>query len=104
MYAVIRSGGKQYTVRPGDTLHVEKLDGEAGASVDLDEVLMVSDDDTTTIGTPTIAGARVVAEIVGHGKGKKVVVFKYKPKIRYRKRTGHRQRYTRLSVKEIVTA
>ena len=104
MYAVIRSGGKQYTVRPGDTLDVEKLDGEAGASVELGEVLMVSDDGTTTVGSPTIAGARVVAEIVAHGKGKKVVVFKYKPTIRYRKRTGHRQQYTRLSVKEIITA
>lgn len=102
MYAVIRSGGKQYTVRPGDTLDVEKLDGEAGASVELTDVLMVSDDGAITVGAPTVAGARVLAEIVEHGKGKKVVVFKYKPKIRYRKRTGHRQQFTRLAVREIV--
>jgi large subunit ribosomal protein L21 len=103
MYAVIRSGGKQYTVRPGDTLTVEKLDGDAGSSVELTDVLMVADGDAVTVGTPTVAGARVVADIVEHGKAKKIVVFKYKPKIRYRKRTGHRQQFTRLAVKDIVT-
>jgi large subunit ribosomal protein L21 len=103
MYAVIRTGGKQYTVRAGETLDVERLDGEAGDSVELTDVLLVSDGDAVTVGEPTISGAKVVADIVEHGKGKKVVVFKYKPKIRYRKRTGHRQQFTRLSVKEIVT-
>ncbi len=102
MYAVIQSGGKQYTVQPGETLTVEKLDGEVGSSIELTDILMVADGDSVTIGTPTVAGARVVADIVEHGKGKKVVVFKYKPKIRYRKRTGHRQQFTRLTVKEIV--
>jgi large subunit ribosomal protein L21 len=102
MYAVIQSGGKQYTVRPGETLTVEKLDGDAGASVVLTDVLMVADGDAVTVGTPMVSGARVVAEIVEHGKAKKVVVFKYKPKIRYRKRTGHRQQFTRLTVKEIA--
>lgn len=102
MYAVIQSGGKQYTVRPGETLTVEKLDGEVGSSIELTDILMVADGDSVTIGTPTVAGARVVADIVEHGKGKKVVVFKYKPKIRYRKRTGHRQQFTRLTVKEII--
>ncbi|MGH2585218.1 MAG: 50S ribosomal protein L21 [Dehalococcoidia bacterium] len=102
MYAVIRTGGKQYTVRPGETLSVEKLDGEVGANVELTDVLMVADGDSVTLGTPTVAGAKVLAEVVEHGKGKKVVVFKYKPKIRYRKRTGHRQQFTRLSVTEIV--
>src|SRR5581483_625775 len=96
MYAVIRSGGKQYTVRPGDRLDVEKLDGEAGSEVELTDVLMVADGDSVTVGAPSVAGAKVVADIVEHGRGKKVVVFKYKPKIRYRKRTGHRQAYTRL--------
>jgi large subunit ribosomal protein L21 len=104
MYAVIQTGGKQYTVRPGDTLTVEKLDGEAGSAVELTEVLMVADGDRVTVGTPTVSGARVVAEVVEHAKGKKVVVFKYKPKVRYRRRKGHRQQFTRLSVKEIVTA
>jgi len=102
MYAVIRTGGKQYTVRPGETLSVEKLDGEVGSNVELTDVLMVADGDSVTLGTPTVAGAKVLAEVVEHGKGKKVVVFKYKPKIRYRKRTGHRQQFTRLSVTEIV--
>ena len=102
MYAVIRSGGKQYTVRPGDSLNVEKLDGEVGSQVELTDVLMVADGDTVSVGAPSVAGAKVVAEVVEHGKGKKVVVFKYKPKIRYRKRTGHRQQFTRLAIKDIV--
>ena len=104
MYAVIRTGGKQYTVRPGDTLNVEKLDGDVGSTVELADVLVVADGDAVTIGTPTVAGARVKADIVEHGKGKKVIVFKYKSKIRYRKRTGHRQQFTRLNVTDIVTA
>ena len=104
MYAVIQSGGKQYTVRPGETLTVEKLDGDAGSSVELTDVLMVADGDAVTVGTPMVSGARVVAEIVEHGKAKKVVVFKYKPKIRYRKRTGHRQQFTRLTVKVIAVS
>ena len=103
MYAVIRSGGKQYTVRPGDTFNVEKLDGDAGVSIDLTDVLLVSDGDTLNVGTPTVVGASVRAEIVEHGKGDKIIVFKYKPKIRYRKRTGHRQHYTRLRITEILT-
>jgi large subunit ribosomal protein L21 len=103
MYAVIRTGGKQYTVRPGEKLNVEKLDGEVGADIELTDVLMVADGDAVTVGTPSVAGAKVVAEVVEQGKHKNIVVFKYKPKIRYRKRTGHRQQFTRLSVKEIVT-
>lgn len=102
MYAVIKSGGKQYTVRPGDTLDVEKLDGEAGASVELTDVLLIENDGVLSVGTPTVAGASVTAEIVEHGKAKKIIVFKYKPKIRYRKKTGHRQQYTRLAIREIV--
>jgi large subunit ribosomal protein L21 len=102
MYAVIRSGGKQYTVRPGDRLDVEKLDGEVGAEVELTEVLMVANGNDVSLGAPSVSGAKVTAEIVEHGKGKKVVVFKYKPKIRYRKRTGHRQQFTRLAIKDIV--
>lgn len=102
MYAVIRSGGKQYTVRPGDTLNVEKLNGDAGASIDLTDVLLIADGGTLNVGTPTVAGATVRAEIVEHGKDKKIIVFKYKPKIRYRKKTGHRQQYTKLRVTDIV--
>ena len=100
-YAVVRTGSKQYTVREGATLQVERLPGEPGASVELAEVLMVADGDAVTVGTPTVPGARVVAEIVEHGKGEKIHVLKYKNKIRYRKRTGHRQQYTRLHVKQI---
>ncbi len=103
MYAVIRSGGKQYTVRPGESLDVEKLEGEVGARVELRDVLMVADGDDVTVGAPSVDGARVVAEIVEHGKHKKVTVFKYKSKIRYRKRTGHRQQFTRLRVTDILT-
>jgi large subunit ribosomal protein L21 len=102
MYAVIRSGGKQYTVRPGERLNVEKLEGEVGSTVELTDVLMVADGDAVSVGAPAVSGARVTAEIVEHGKGKKVVVFKYKPKIRYRKKTGHRQQFTRLAIKDIV--
>src|SRR5581483_11567630 len=102
-YAVIRSGGKQYTVREGDSLTVEKLMGEPGESLEIADVLMVSDGDNITVGAPLVSGAKVMAEIVEHGKGKKIVVFKYKPKVRYRKRTGHRQQYTKLAIKQIVT-
>ncbi len=103
MYAVIRSGGKQYTVRPGESLDVEKLEGEVGSRVELGDVLMIADGDDVTVGAPGVDGARVVAEIVEHGKHKKVTVFKYKSKIRYRKRTGHRQQFTRLRVTDILT-
>ena len=103
MYAVIQSGGKQYTVRPGESLDVEKLEGEVGARIELQDVLMVADGDDVKVGAPSVDGARVVAEIVEHGKHKKVTVFKYKSKIRYRKRTGHRQQFTRLRVTDILT-
>jgi large subunit ribosomal protein L21 len=101
-YAVIRTGGKQYTVREGATLKVEKLEGEPGSSIDLADVLMVADGDNVNVGTPLVSGAKVVAEIVGHGKAKKIHVFHYKAKVRYSKRTGHRQQYTELAVKQIV--
>lgn len=102
-YAVIRSGGKQYRVSEGATLRVEKLPGAPGTSLELDDVLMVADGDTVRFGTPTVPGARVVAEIVEHGKGEKIHVFKYKNKTRYRKHTGHRQPYTQLAIKQILT-
>jgi len=102
MYAVIRSGGKQYTVREGDTLDVELLEGEPGASIDLDQVLMVGEGAEVTIGRPLVPGARVVADVVEHGRGKKIIVFKYKSKTRYRRKQGHRQGYTRLAIRQIV--
>jgi large subunit ribosomal protein L21 len=102
-YAIVETGGKQYRVKPGDTIEVELLRGEPGSSVELDRVLALSKDDSVTVGRPTVQGARVVAEVESHGRGKKLVVFKYKSKVRYRRKQGHRQSYTRLAIKEIVT-
>ena len=97
-YAIVQTGGKQYRVHPGDTLRVESLPSEAGDTVELDEVLMVCEDDQVTLGTPQVDGAKVTAEVLEHGKGDKIIIFKYKAKTRYRRRNGHRQRYTDLKV------
>ena len=97
-YAIIETGGKQYRVRNGDTVRVESLHLESGSTVELNEVLMVCEDDHISLGSPHVKGAKVTAEVVGHGKGDKIVVFKYKAKTRYRRRNGHRQRYTELKV------
>lgn len=102
MYAVIQTGGKQYKVREGDTIDVELLGGDVGDTVELDQVLMVADDGETIVGTPTVDGAVVRATVVDEIKGDKVVVFKYKPKNRYARKTGHRQKYNRLQIGEIV--
>jgi large subunit ribosomal protein L21 len=102
-YAIIESGGKQYRVQPGDTIEVEMLAAEPGSILDLDRVLMLSQDEQVTVGQPTVAGARVIAEVQEHGRGKKIIVFKYKPKVRYRRKQGHRQSFTRLAIKEIVS-
>ncbi len=103
IYAVVETGGKQYKVSPGETICVEKLATE-GDTVELDKVYLVVDGDKVTLGKPTVAGAKVVATVLGEGKGDKVIVFKYKPKVRYRRKKGHRQPYTRLAIKEIVVA
>jgi large subunit ribosomal protein L21 len=102
MYAVVRTGGKQYSVREGQQLDVEIVAGSAGDRVELTEVLLIGDGDQVTIGTPTVPGARVVTEVLGQNRAKKVTIFKYKPKTRYRRKLGHRQPYTRLAVREIV--
>ena len=102
IYAVIETGGKQYRVTPGQVIDVERLDVAEGSTVELDKVLLIADGDRVTVGTPTIGEAKVVATSQGEGKGKKIIVFKYKPKVRYRKKTGHRQLYTRLVVDKIV--
>jgi large subunit ribosomal protein L21 len=99
--AVVRIGGKQYRMHEGTVLNVATIDAEPGSQVELNDVLLVSDDGSVTIGTPNIDGATVVADVVEHGKGKKVVNFKYKAKVRYRRKRGHRQPYTTLEVKEI---
>ena len=101
MYAVIETGGKQYRVSPGQTVEVELLPAEPGATVTLDRVLLVSSESDTTVGQPTVPGGAVVATVIGEGRGKKVIVFKYKSKKRYRRTTGHRQDYTYLTVTDI---
>jgi large subunit ribosomal protein L21 len=102
IYAVIETGGKQYKVTPGQTIEVERLPVEAGSTVELDRVLLVAEGERVIVGTPTIKGARVTATALGEEKGEKIIVFKYKPKVRYRRKKGHRQIYTRLSIEQIV--
>lgn len=104
IYAIIETGGKQYKVSPGQTIDVERLDIAEGNTIELGRVLLIADDDKLTIGTPIIDGAKVIATSQGEGKGKKIIVFKYKPKVRYRKKTGHRQLYTRLTIDKILEA
>ena len=103
-YAVVQSGGKQYRVAEGDTIRVEAIDESDGGQVEIGDVRMISRDGEVMLGSPTVEGASVTAEVVGHGRGKKVVVFKYKSKVRYRRRTGHRQSYTELKVTGISYA
>jgi large subunit ribosomal protein L21 len=100
MYAVVRTGGKQMRVEPGDVVSVEKLPGLPGERIELSEVLMIGGDQPR-VGTPTVAGARVVATIQGEAKGPKVLIFKYKRRKRYRLRKGHRQHYTQLKIESI---
>ena len=100
MYAIIRTGGKQYNVSVGDEVLVEKLNAEVGEEVSF-EVLMLAEDSGIKIGTPVVEGVSAKAEVVEHGKGKKVIVFKYKPKKNYRKKQGHRQPYTMVKIKAI---
>ena len=103
MYAILETGGKQYKVQTGDVIEVERIDGEVGAQVELGRVLMLAADDAApTFGSPAIEGARVFGEVVEQGKGDKIIVFKYKPKGRYRRKTGHRQPVTRVRVGDIV--
>ena len=101
IYAVVETGGKQYKVSPGQTIEVEKLPA-GGETVELDKVYLVGDGDKVTVGKPTIPGAKVIANVVGGGKGDKVIVYKFKAKVRYRRKRGHRQPYTKLAIKEIV--
>jgi large subunit ribosomal protein L21 len=101
-YAIVQTGGKQYRVSAGDTIRVELIAGDIGDTVELTDIRMVSADGEVQLGTPTVGGARVVTEITESGKGKKIVVLKYKAKIRYRRKKGHRQRYTDLTVTDII--
>ncbi|HXF62383.1 MAG TPA: 50S ribosomal protein L21 [Caldilineaceae bacterium] len=101
MYAVVRTGGKQYRVAAGDVVEVEKLDGNVGDTVTLTDVLLVADGDRVQIGQPTVAGASVAARITGQYRGNKILVFRYRPKKRIRVRKGHRQYLTRLQIESI---
>jgi large subunit ribosomal protein L21 len=101
MYAVIRTGGKQYRVTAGDTLEVERLEGSVGDTITLSDILLVADGDSVTIGQPVVEGASVTAKISGQHRGTKVHVFRYRPKKRIRVRRGHRQYLTRLEIQSI---
>ncbi|MEK6191269.1 MAG: 50S ribosomal protein L21 [Chloroflexota bacterium] len=104
MYAVVDNGGKQYRVEPGRTLVIDRLDAEAGATVTFDRVLLVGDEDGVTVGTPTVSGATVRGTVLEHGRGPKIIVFRFRPKAHYRRRTGHRSELTRVRIDEIATA
>ena len=101
MYAIIRDRGMQYRVEEGQIVEVARLDAEPGSQVELGEVLLIGGE-RTLVGAPLVAGAKVVAQVLGDIKGEKIVVFKYKNKKRYRRRTGHRQQYTRIAISQIV--
>src|ERR1700674_1020816 len=104
MYAIVETGGKQYRVKPGDTVAVEKLSGEPGEILDLDHVLLIAGntDSETRVGSPGVDGAVVRAEVVEHFRGEKIIIFRYKSKVRYRRKTGHRQSLTRLRITDIL--
>jgi large subunit ribosomal protein L21 len=102
MYAVIRSGGKQYKVAPGEKLKVEYLPADVGAELVLDQVLMVGEGDAIRVGQPMVAGATVKATVLGHGRHDKVTIFKMRRRKNYRKHQGHRQNYTELQIESIA--
>ena len=102
MYAIVKCGGRQYRAEEGHSFVVEKLPYEVGEKIDLDEVLLVSDGGDVSVGQPVVGGASVKATIVEQFRGKKIFVWKYRPRKRYRRRQGHRQSYTRLRVDEII--
>ena len=103
MYAIIRDRGMQYRVEQGQVLSIDLLDeAEPGSQIELGEVLLVGDDESVKVGSPLLSGALVRAEVLGEQKGEKIVVFRYRNKKRYRRRTGHRQRYTQIKISELV--
>jgi large subunit ribosomal protein L21 len=101
MYAIIATGGKQYQVKEGDVIYVEKLDVEVDATVELNSVLAVGKEDGIVVGKPVVEGANVVAKVLAQGKAKKIIVFKYKRKKDYRRKQGHRQPYTKIQIEKI---
>lgn len=103
MYAIVRDRGIQYRVEQGQTLNIALLDAEQGSSIELNEVLLIGSTDEVQVGSPLVEGARVRAEVLGTVKGEKIIVFRYRSKKRYRRRTGHRQSYTRIKIDRILT-
>jgi large subunit ribosomal protein L21 len=101
MYAIIRSGDKQFRAEPGQTIRVPSIAAEVGDTVTFDEVLVAATDDGVNVGAPVVEGASVLAEVVGHGKGRKIIIFKWKRRKNYRKKQGHRQKYTEVRIGEI---
>ncbi len=102
MYAIVKCGGRQYRAEVGNSFPVEKLAYDVGEQIELNDVLLLAEEDDITIGQPTIEGASVKATVVEHYRGKKIFVWKYRPRKRYRRRQGHRQHYTRLRIDEII--
>jgi len=102
MYAVITTGGKQYKVSPGDVVRVETLDAKKGDNIELKDVFMIADGDKVLIGKPKLESARVTAEVMGDGRGEKLLIFKHRRRKGYRRTNGHRQNYTAIKVKEII--
>jgi large subunit ribosomal protein L21 len=101
MYAVVKTGGKQYRVAPGEKIRIETVEAEVGATIVLDQVLMVADGEAVKVGTPTLAGAKVSATVVSHGRGPKIRIFKMRRRKHYQKTQGHRQNYTEIRVDAI---
>ena len=104
MYAIVRSGGKQYRISPGDTIRVEKIVGRAGDTVEMKDVLLCADGEEIVTGTPVLSNVTVVGQILGQRRAKKVIIFKMKRRKGYSKKTGHRQSYTTLRIKDIHRA
>ena len=102
MYAIIRDRGMQYRVEEGQIVEIALLDAEPGSQVELGEVLLIGGGESAQVGSPLVEGAKVLGKVLGEAKGDKIVVFKYKNKKRYRRRTGHRQQYTRIAINQIV--
>ena len=101
MYAVIKSGGKQHRVEPGEVLQLEKLDVEAGSTIDFDQVMLIGENDNVQVGTPFVEGGKVTAEVLGHGRGDKVTIIKMRRRKHYRRQAGHRQYYTEVKITDI---
>ena len=101
MYAVIKSGGKQHRVEPGEVLRLEKLDATEGETVNFDRVMMIGEGENIQIGTPFVDGGAVTAEVVSHGRGNKITIIKMRRRKHYRRQAGHRQYYTEVKIKEI---